>query len=61
MNNCLLLRRKIGQIVSFRSEPSSPLMSILCGVIGAVAVVFLVIIITMKVGLLLIQSILENS
>ena len=41
MNNCLLLRRKIGQIVSFRSEPSSPLMSILCGVIGAVAVVYI--------------------
>ena len=34
----------------FRNDPGSPVMSILCGVIGAVVVVFLVIIITMKVN-----------
>lgn len=32
-----------------RNDPGSPVMSILCGVIGAVVVVFLVIIITMKI------------
>ena len=33
-----------------RTEPASPLVSILCGVLGAVVVVFLVIVVTMKVG-----------
>ena len=36
-----------------RTEPASPLVSILCGVIGAVVVVFLVIVVTMKVRILL--------
>lgn len=35
--------------ILFRSDPSNPLLAILCGVIGSVVVVFLVIIITMKV------------
>ena len=36
-----------------RTKPASPLVSILCGVVGAVVVVFLVIVVTMKVSILL--------